>query len=137
MPSGPKPPNPSELLASENTAKMLQELSEKYDYIIIDMPPINVVSDAMGISRSIAGIFLVLRYGITTYDDAENAMKKIALADMNMMGFILNDINKKHGAGSYYSYKYKSKYGYYDYSKGYGYGEEDKKEEKEEKEDKK
>lgn len=117
--AGPKPPNPSELLASEHAEKILKELSENYDYIIIDTPPVNVVSDAMGISKSLAGILLVLKYGATTFDEIENAMKKIQLADMNMLGFILNDITSKHHGGSYY--RYKDKYSY----SGYGYGEQE------------
>lgn len=120
LPTGPKPPNPSELLASDQTAKILEELSGKYDYIIIDTPPVNVVTDAMGISKSVAGIFLLLQHGSTSYDDAEQAMKKIQLANMNMLGFILNDIKGKRSGGSYYKYKYKYKSKYSDY----GYGEE-------------
>lgn len=119
MPSGPKPPNPSELMASEQMADILHNLSEKYEYIILDTPPINVVSDAMGVSNSVAGMLLVLRYGATTIDDTDNAMKKIDLSDMNMLGFVMNYIQNKRHAGSYYNYKYKSKY--YDYG-GYGYG---------------
>lgn len=123
--AGPKPPNPSELLASEQAEKVLNELSEKYDYVVVDTPPVNVVSDAMGISKSLAGILLVLKYGETTFDTTEKAMKKIQLADMNMLGFIINDISGKHHSGYYY--RYKDKYGY----SGYGYGEETDKKEKE------
>jgi capsular exopolysaccharide synthesis family protein len=129
MPSGPKPPNPSELLASDQTAKILEQLSEQYDYIVIDTPPINVVSDAMGISKSVAGILLVLQYGKTTFEDVDEAMKNISLSDMNMLGFIMNDISTKKSAGSYYSQKYGSKYGY----AGYGYGEEEKSSKEEQK----
>ncbi len=125
LPTGPKPPNPSELLASAQTEKLLQELSAQYDYIVIDTPPVNVVTDAMGLSKSIAGIFLLLQHGGTTYDDAEQAMKKIQLANMNMLGFILNDIKGQRSGGSYYKYKYKSKYS------DYGYGEEPKEASKE------
>ena len=126
--AGPKPPNPSELLASEQAEKMMNELSEKYDYIVVDTPPVNVVSDAMGISKSLAGIFLVLKYGETTFDTTEKAMKKIQLADMNMLGFIVNDITGRHHGGYYF--RYKDKYGY----SGYGYGNEegDKKEKEKE-----
>lgn len=124
--SGPKPPNPSELLASEQAEKLLNDMSEKYDYIIIDTPPVNVVSDAIGISKSVAGILLVLKYGRTTYDSIENAMKKLQLSEMNMLGFVINDIVGKRHGGSYYKYRYKS--GYSDY--GYGYGNDDEKEDK-------
>ena len=118
MPAGPIPPNPSELLASQQFAKIIEELSEKYDYVIIDSPPVNVVSDVLVINNSIAGAMLVTRYAATTYDAVEDALKKMELADIKMLGFILNDISKPH-AGKYYSYKYK--YGY-KYGYGYGYG---------------
>lgn len=118
LPSGPIPPNPSELLASENFNKLLEQLSGNYDYIIIDTPPVNVVSDAMVMKDNISGILLVLKYGATTYEDVSNCMKQIELAQANMFGFVLNEIHHSH-SGSYYNYKYKYKYGYGSY--GYGY----------------
>jgi capsular exopolysaccharide synthesis family protein len=124
MPSGKKPPNPSELLASEQAAKIIEELSKEYDYVVIDTPPVNVVSDAMGISNSVAGMFLVVKYGKTLNEDIEIAMKKTELAHMNMLGFVMNNICKKSNPGSYYKYSYKSKYGYYDY--GYNHLPKDK-----------
>lgn len=124
LPSGPIPPNPSELLGSSRTEKILNELSEKYDIIIIDTPPVNIVSDSLNLSRYVAGILTVVRYGFTTFEDIENAVNKIKLADMNLLGFVLNDIKgSRHGA--YYSKygKYK-KYGYYKYKNyEYGYGQ--------------
>lgn len=129
MTAGPQPPNPSELLASPQMAKLIGELSEKYDYIIIDTPPINVVTDALGISKLVAGLLLVMRYGGTTFDEAENAVRKIEMADMNTLGFVLNYVQRNHGTGSYYryrskysNYKYYGKYGSYEY--GYGNNEE-------------
>ena len=124
MPAGPIPPNPSELLASQNFEKIIDELSGRYDYIIIDSPPVNVVSDVLVMHNSIVGTMFVTRYASTTYDAIEAALKKIELADIKMLGFILNDIVKAH-AGKYYSYKkYGYKYGYgYGYGYGYSYGE--------------
>lgn len=115
MTAGPIPPNPSELLASKSMDTMLENLSEKYDIIIIDTSPINVVTDAMELAKNISGIITVLRYGKTTKDDIEAAIKKIEFAQMNMLGFILNGIKVKN-RGKYYSkdrYYYKKGYGYY------------------------
>ena len=117
MTSGPIPPNPSELLASENMTAILNELSEKYDCIIIDTPPVNVVTDAMELAKNISGIILVLRYARTTDEDVENVFKRVELANMNLLGFILNDVKNKRAG--YYS-KYNK--GKYYYKKGYGYG---------------
>lgn len=117
MTAGPIPPNPSELLASDAMAKMLNNLSEKYDVILIDTPPVNVVTDAMELAKNISGIVLVVRYGRTTEEDVENVFKRVELANMNLLGFILNGVRSK-GSG-YYS-KYNK--GKYYYKKGYGYG---------------
>ncbi|MBQ8921262.1 MAG: polysaccharide biosynthesis tyrosine autokinase [Oscillospiraceae bacterium] len=117
MTSGPLPPNPSELLASEQMTEILESLHQKYTVIVIDTPPVNVVTDAMELAKNISGIVMVLRYGRTTEDDVETAYKKIEFAQMNLFGFILNDVKVKH-RGKYYS-KYKDKYYY---KKGYGYG---------------
>lgn len=121
--SGPIPPNPSELLASEQMSVILEQLLEQYSLIVIDTPPVNIVTDAMELAKSISGIIMVLRYGRTTTDDIEAAMKKIEFAQMNMLGFVINDVKTKHH-GKYYS-KYKYKYNYksgYGYGYGYGYG---------------
>lgn len=119
--AGPIPPNPSELLASESFKKLLEQFTEMYDYVIIDIPPINVVSDAMVIKDYISGLVLVVRYGQTTNEALTNCMKQVELAQANVLGFVMNDVYHKHGA-SYYKYKYK-KYGYgYNYGYGYGYG---------------
>ena len=124
LPAGPIPPNPSELLASEQFKKLLDVLSSNYDYIIIDTPPINVVSDAMVMKDSISGILLVLRYAITTHEELSACMKQIDLAQANMLGFVMNDVHHNHRS-YYYNYKYRYKYKYKDYgygSYGYGYG---------------
>ena len=149
--AGPKPPNPSELLASEKAARMLEELSQKYDYIIIDTPPVNVVSDTMGLSNSVAGLVMVTRYGYTILESIENAIQKIDLSDMKILGCVINGVSVKensrygrYGKYSKYGYSKYAKYGYskYGYSSyGYGYGNEpeenekdsDKKESKKEK----
>lgn len=118
MTAGPVPPNPSELLASENMGAILEQLRQEYAMILIDTPPVNVVTDAMELAKNISGIIVVLRYGRTTTEDVEDAIKKVEFAKMNMFGFIMNDVKTKR-SGYYSKYKYKDKYYY---KKGYGYG---------------
>lgn len=118
MTAGPVPPNPSELLASDSMGSILDKLSAEYSVILIDTPPVNVVTDAMELAKYISGIVIVLRYGKTTNEDIDNAIKKIEFAQMNMFGFIMNDVKTKR-SGYYSKYKYKDKYYY---KKGYGYG---------------
>lgn len=118
MTAGPVPPNPSELLASENMGAILEELSKEYSMILIDTPPVNVVTDGMELAKYISGIIVVLRYGKTTTEDVEDAVNKIEFAKMNMLGFIMNNVKTKR-SGYYSKYKYKDKYYY---KSGYGYG---------------
>ena len=113
MTAGPIPPNPSELLASDRMGQILDELSGRYDVILIDTPPINVVTDAMELAKNISGIVLVVRYAKTTEEDIENVCKRLEMAQMDMLGFILNDVRVKRGALSkYHKGQYYGKYGY-------------------------
>ncbi len=123
--SGAKPPNPSELLSSDSFKEMIEKVKNDYDYIIIDTPPINVVSDAIVIKDYIAGVVLVVRHNFTRYEDMNRAVKQIQLSDTNILGFVLNDIERKYRGGYYKSYYYKKGYG-----KSYGYGGYDTTEEK-------
>lgn len=109
--SGPIPPNPSELLSSGNMAILIDKLSSHYDYVIIDTPPIGLVTDALTLSDCISGIVLVAKYSASSYDEIDSAIKKIEVSDSHILGFILNNIHGK-GSGKYYG-KYDSKYGYY------------------------
>ena len=103
---------------------MLEKVSRMYDYVIIDTPPINIVSDAVVISGLVGGAMIVLKYGSTTYDDVGEAMKQLNLAGVNVLGFMLNEVHRSH-TGTYYSYKYKYKYSDYGYSYGGSSEEED------------
>lgn len=111
MTVGEVPPNPSELLASKQMGKILDTLSEQYSVIIIDTPPINIVTDAMELAKRISGILTVLRFGRTTEDDIEELMKKIDLSQMRMLGFVLNNVEQKRRGGYYSKYGYRK--GYY------------------------
>lgn len=105
--SGPIPPNPSELLGSENTDRLLHSLAEHYDYIFIDTPPVNVVSDALLFSKKTAGTVLVARQKQTTYRELEKAIESVRTVDSTILGVILTDVKeaeKPYG----YSYRYKN-----------------------------
>ncbi|MCQ2468907.1 MAG: polysaccharide biosynthesis tyrosine autokinase [Ruminococcus sp.] len=116
MTSGPIPPNPSELLCSPRTAGMLEELSSQYDVIIIDSPPVNVVSDTLNLSQNVAGMLTVVRSGYTTDEDIRNLVSKSEMAHMEMLGFVLNRIKRKSGV----MYGKKYRYNYYNSYKTYG-----------------
>lgn len=113
LPSGPIPPNPSEILASETFDKLLEDLKEKYDYIIIDTPPVNIVSDALMVAPRTDGIVMVVKDYTTYHDDFKSAISSIEFADIRVLGVVLNGVTQKTG-----KYKYKSKY-HYRYYKSY------------------
>lgn len=111
--SGTKPPNPSELLGSARTSELLRNFAEIYDYVIVDTPPVNIVTDAVNIDSSICGMILVLRYAITTNDELSKAIKTIQLTDSNLLGMTINDVEHKHDSVYYNKYK-KSYYSSYE-----------------------
>ena len=99
--SGPIPPNPSELLGSENMLNLLNRLSEEYDYIFIDTPPVNVVSDAFMLAKKVAGVMLVARQKQTHYEELQKAVESIRALEANVLGVVITDVseqNKPYGA---------------------------------------
>lgn len=121
--SGQIPPNPSELLVSPRMEKALLKLSEKYDYIIIDAPPVNIVSDAVSMSKFVTGVAVVVKEDFTTHDALKKALSSLEFANAKILGFILNDVMATRGYYSkYYKYRYRYKYNYrYKYSSYEGY----------------
>lgn len=115
--SGTMPPNPSELLSSRAAANTFDELSQKFDYIIIDLPPIDVVSDAIVLSGIMDGVIVVVSEGFVSKKLLNNTMRQLSLSDIRIIGFMRTFVSST-GFNSYKS-KYKGKYGYYKY--GYGY----------------
>lgn len=95
MTSGPIPPNPSELLGSENMRVFLQKASDYYDYIIIDTPPVNIVTDVAVMSDLISGVVLVVSYGQTTTADVKKAKDALEKVNAKLYGMIVSGVNKK------------------------------------------
>lgn len=113
MPSGVVPPNPSELLESEVFSEMLNELKNQFDVIIIDSPPLGLVSDAEILAQYCDMHLFVVRYGVTQKEAVEEVLEKARISGVfKSMGIVFNGIKQK-GIG---------KYGYYGYNYNYGYG---------------
>ena len=110
--AGVIPPNPAELLGSARMAKMLDGLSEQYDYIIMDTPPASVVTDAAVLSALADGVIFVVSHANATIESAQLAKKNLEAANANVIGAVLNGFDLKsttRDTGYYYSYEY----GYY------------------------
>lgn len=132
--AGQLPPNPSELLGSARFKEFMAEISEKYSYVIIDTPPVNIVSDTLLIAPQTAGMVLVVRDEFTYNDAIKRALSAIEFANINILGAILNGAHpkesrryhyRKYGYKKYRGYNYYRGYsGYHGYSGygGYGYG---------------
>lgn len=111
--SGNIPPNPVELLASDNMKNLLEELKKNYDYIFIDAPPINVVTDATVLTRLLHGIILVVRENHSRKDEVAEALNKLQFVNAKVIGIVLNDkVYQSKRRGSYSKYKrYYKEYG--------------------------
>ena len=119
LPSGDVPPNPSELLGSPRMENILRKLREIYDYIVIDLPPVNIVSDAVAISPYISGIIVVIREGYTEKKELDRCFRQLGLSNAKVLGCVINEA--KAGSGSYGKYK---KYKYYKSQNEQGYAPE-------------
>lgn len=111
--AGDIPPNPSELLASAKFEETLEFLKTRFDYIIIDTPPINQVADAQIIAKNVDGVVLVVNSGKTQTGELKRAEKALESSSGKICGYVLNAVNPKSGAYSYKYKKYAYKYGYY------------------------
>ena len=124
--AGQLPPNPSELLGSSRFKAFIDDISKKYTYVIIDTPPVNIVSDTLLIAPHTAGLVLVVRDEFTYNDAIKRALGAIEFANINILGAILNGAHPKESRRYHYrKYGYKKYRGYnYGYSGygGYGYG---------------
>lgn len=109
LPSGKIPPNPSELLGSGKMENVLNKLKAEFDYIVIDLPPINVVSDALSVSRFLTGMIVVVHEDHTEKKDFEHCARQLELSHVNVLGCFMT--GAKVGGGKYGKYKYGGYYG--------------------------
>jgi tyrosine-protein kinase Etk/Wzc len=115
IPSGPIPPNPSELILGERMQNLMDELEKQYDFILIDTPPFSLVTDAILLKQHADISIVVLRQGFSSKEAYRDIFDKLRSSQDDSLYVILNGVNR-HQKYSYYASKY-SQYGY-----GYGYG---------------
>ena len=101
------PPNPSELLGSEQMKNLLQRAKEQYDYVLIDTPPVMPVTDALIVSRFVDGMILVIASAEVKVEMARDVKNQLVNAGANILGVVLNKVRSEHhgyGYGYYYYY---------------------------------
>ncbi|NHB70292.1 GumC family protein [Perlabentimonas gracilis] len=123
IPSGPIPPNPAELSASDKLDKLVAELRDKYDMIVIDSPPVAVVTDAVLISRACDTTLFVVRHRYTSVNALDLVDDLTKNKTITNLAIVLNDFKKPKGYGYGYGYGYAYAYNYgYSYGQQYGQG---------------
>lgn len=134
--AGNIPPNPVELLSSENMGRLIEKLETEFDYIFLDTPPVNLVIDTVVISKYVHGIVLIALQNSTDKEALRYALKQIKFAGSKVLGFVLNGVvfgangdYKNENKKKYYRYytakgarrRRSSRYGYYNYGRYSGY----------------
>ena len=106
--SGPQPPDPAEMLATNAFDKLISEARETYDIILIDVPPVLSVADASVISRIVDGVILVVAVNQTKKDEAKKAKKALDAVRAKILGVLMCKVDvKKHKYYYYYGNKKK------------------------------
>jgi len=107
IPSGPIPPNPSELLGSNLFKKMLETLEGRFDHILVDSPPVLGFADAVVISSSVDAVILTVLGGKTPRVTLQRAKEALQQANTRILGVVINRVDIRRNDGYYY-YQYRS-----------------------------
>jgi capsular exopolysaccharide synthesis family protein len=113
--SGPIPPNPSELIIGEAMADLINELKKEYDYIILDTPPVGLVSDSLELGQYADVTLYIVRQNVTKKEMIPLLNNRVKRGEMTNVSIILNGFENKAKYGGAYGYGY----GYGEYSNGY------------------
>lgn len=109
--SGTIPPNPAELLHSQRMKLVIEEMAKRYDYILLDSPPLLSVTDSLTLSKLVDGTLLIAQSGRTTYDMLESGLRKLTEIHTNILGIVINRFKRPSTKSEYYSYNtYYQKY---------------------------
>lgn len=117
--SGPIPPNPAEMIMSDGMKDLIEELKNKYDYIILDTPPVGLVSDALELAQYCDVTLYIVRQNFTKKEMITLLNNRIKRGELNNTSIILNGFQNKAKYGAGYGYGYGYGYGATTYSNGY------------------
>ena len=113
--AGNIPPNPSELIGSDEFRKLLETLKPEFDYIVIDLPPVTAVIDPVLVSRYVDGMILVIKHKYSKRQALKRTISQLKYANAHVIGFVYNGTSKsgfryyKKGYKGYYRYEQKQK----------------------------
>ncbi len=110
--SGNIPPNPSELLMLDAVEEIFNKLSEKYDYIFIDTPPVGIVSETLYLTQFVSGVIIIVKKQQTRINKVKEILATLEFANANLLGFVVNgssnaSVRRYYKRGKYY---YKQNY---------------------------
>lgn len=119
LPSGNIPPEPTALLEAKQLERLFNALRKNYDYVIVDLPPVITVPDAVILAKHLDGYLLAVRERCAEHRAVKEMIRRLRMAEANILGFVVtgSDSNRR-------KYKYKSRYGYkyrYNYYRYSGY----------------
>ena len=124
--AGRIPPNPMELLSSARMEKMLERLRESYDYILLDLPPVGEVGDALAAAKLTDGMLVVVRQNYCNRIALNAAIRQFEFVDAKILGVVFNCTNDEHSYGKRYYKRYYRRY-YQKYGYAYGVAEKNRK----------
>ncbi|OAZ03131.1 polysaccharide biosynthesis tyrosine autokinase [Flavobacterium succinicans] len=117
--SGPIPPNPSELIISEAMGELIAELKQRYDYIILDTPPVGLVSDALELDQYCDATLYIVRQNFSKKDMVTLLNNRVQRGELKNTSIVLNGFENKAKYGTGYGYGYGYGYGNNTYASGY------------------
>ena len=110
IPSGPIPPNPSELLGSRRMGELLKQLEERFDIVIWDSAPLLTVTDSLILSKVLDGTIIVARAGVTATESVRRGLKTLSDIEAHFLGVVINAYDVKKGDYRYGGYYYHNYY---------------------------
>ncbi len=110
LPAGSSPPNPAELLGSAEMLSFIEKLAARFDYVVIDSPPVLPVTDSVVLSRLVEGVIFVVGSGVTPRKVVADAVHRLHAVGAHVLGSILNNVNLSGGEHYYYNRYYRSYY---------------------------
>jgi len=118
VPCGPIPPNPAELLSSQSMRAFLEQAPQKFDYVVLDSPPVLHVADARILAAQVEAVILVAHGAVTPREAVKHAKQHLQQVNGNLIGLVLNNVDFSSVGYDYYYRYYRRGSGY----GGYGYG---------------